>query len=519
MKLPLTPSVCLLIALSLGQELPCPINLSVNISDGSPVPGGIEKDNVTYPQKDIFTSGGVIWGCVCNFRKCIRKCCAQNETKVHGQCVKDIIHPFEVIFYEEKEVTSVAHLDDFFIIYGSNKCDSNFSRYSPDSGADIFMQPNGKLLFHEEDSDPTYFDPQDYCLDVFNNESSAFLCDRPDPVEDMRVVNLLGMIISMPFLLLTFLVYVILPETSLHRRALMSYVLTLLVGYILLVTVQLNDNTVPNTLCHVLGYSIIFFFTVSFFWMNVMCIDMWLAFSGIRGFNGKKSAEKKRFIIYCLYAWGVPLLHILTVFLLNTYGDERSAYHPQLGYRKCFVEDGLPNLLYFYLPMAIVIVINIILFILTTIRIQKAKRETSMLKHTDSKRHSYEDDKQKFNLYLKLMLAMGINWSMELISWVVTWKINKSPTWIWYLTDFTNAIYGVVIFFLFVFKKKIWRSLKKRYYVWVGKPHLAHAMSTSASNRGTRTSNFSTTESGVNTDYRLSDIRNVKEEERALNRH
>ncbi|CAH1179454.1 unnamed protein product [Phaedon cochleariae] len=465
-------------------------------------------------------------------RSCIKKCCPEKHVLKNKVCTFSD-DEFELkVFSGIQEISNSTDESTFevFIEFSSNSTYTNCDggkvlKLSPKFAEEdhFYLQENGSLLKPNDEVLPMVL-PQFYCLETFvtplGSELSALVCYMPDNLEVVPDTHfLIGMIISMPFLLLTFLVYVILPETSLHRRALMSYVLTLLVGYILLVTVQLNDNTVPNTLCHVLGYSIIFFFTVSFFWMNVMCIDMWLAFSGIRGFNGKKSAEKKRFIIYCLYAWGVPLLHILTVFLLNTYGDERSAYHPQLGYRKCFVEDGLPNLLYFYLPMAIVIVINIILFILTTIRIQKAKRETSMLKHTDSKRHSYEDDKQKFNLYLKLMLAMGINWSMELISWVVTWKINKSPTWIWYLTDFTNAIYGVVIFFLFVFKKKIWRSLKKRYYVWVGKPHLAHAMSTSASNRGTRTSNFSTTESGVNTDYRLSDIRNVKEEERALNRH
>ncbi|KAJ8952185.1 hypothetical protein NQ318_022635 [Aromia moschata] len=243
-----------------------------------------------------------------------------------------------------------------------------------------------------------------------------------------------GMLISMPFLLVTFIVYAILPESNLHRKALMFYVLSLLFAYIFLVTVQLHDGKFSDGICHTLGYLVIFFFLASFFWMNVMCIDMWLAFSG-------------------------------------------SIHMPSGSYIESSTVDGIPNLLYFYGPMAVITLINIVLFILTAVKIQKVKKETSMLKHSDSKRHSYEADKQnfarrltkktdtlrRFNLYLKLLFAMGINWSMEIISWAIIWKMGTSvPHYIWYLTDFCNAMYGVFIFFIFVFKKKIWRSLKKR---------------------------------------------------------
>lgn len=69
----------------------------------------------------------------------------------------------------------------------------------------------------------------------------------------------------------------------------------------------------------------------------------------------------------------------------------------------------------------------------------------------------------RFKLYMKLMMGMGVNWSMEIVSWAVIWaNNNETPDEIWYLTDFCNALYGVFIFFIFVFKKKTWNSLKKR---------------------------------------------------------
>ncbi|KAJ8966163.1 hypothetical protein NQ317_014128 [Molorchus minor] len=260
------------------------------------------------------------------------------------------------------------------------------------------------------------------------------------------------------------------------------------------------------------------FFIASFFWMNVMCIDMWLAFSGIRGFAGQRNAEKKRFLLYCLYACGMPTLHVLLVLMLNHLGDETKTYYPGIGKKKMFSGriiiqrmisiDGIPSLLYFYGPMAVLIAVNVVLFVLTAVKIQKVKKETSMLKHSDNKRHSYEDDKQKFNLYLKLMFAMGVNWSMEVISWAFIWKMGTQvPTYIWYLTDFCNALYGVFIFFIFVFKKKIWRNLKKRYYLFAGKPHLAHSLTTTQTTRS-----ISTADTMVNNDHRLSEFKNGREE-------
>ncbi|XP_072397059.1 G-protein coupled receptor Mth2-like isoform X9 [Diabrotica undecimpunctata] len=472
----------------------------VDITDGSRDGDNIIKDGITYTPQHYFTIGPSVKGCICDIVVCVRKCCAEGETMnmTSKKCVSSYNDSFT-----KYSVYSIIHVPDNTI------CTDVETRIN--LGSD-FKIVDGVMLWEDIE-----FDIDHYCVIKQGEEYFALGCITfPTPID--AIISGLGMIISMPFLLLTFLVYLLLPERNLHRRALMSYVFTLLAAYITLVTIQLYSGQFPDTTCHVLGYLIIFFFLVSFFWMNVMCVDMWLAFSGMRTFLSKKTAERKRFIIYCIYAWGMPIIHVVLVFLINTYGNTVAGYHPQIGVKRCFLGEGMPTFYYFYLPMAILIGINITLFILTTVRIQKIKRETSMLKQTDSRRHTYEDDKQKFNLYLKLMFAMGINWITELVSWAVDLIFSDTPAFVWYITDFTNAMYGLLIFLIFVFKKKIWRSLKKKYYICIGKPHLAHSMTTSSA-RGTRTSNYSTTDTAVSTDYRLSDMKNGKiPEESALNR-
>ena len=66
----------------------------------------------------------------------------------------------------------------------------------------------------------------------------------------------------------------------------------------------------------------------------------------------------------------------------------------------------------------------------------------------------------RFNLYLKLFIVMGISWSMEPISWLLEKKV---PKYVFYLTDLTNTLQGLIIFLIFVWKDKIKRLLIKRF--------------------------------------------------------
>lgn len=48
---------------------------------------------------------------------------------------------------------------------------------------------------------------------------------------------------------------------------------------------------------------------------------------------------------------------------------------------------------------------------------------------------------------------------MEIISWL----FKSAPDYVWYLTDLTNTLQGLIIFIIFVWKKKIKRLLLKRF--------------------------------------------------------
>lgn len=60
---------------------------------------------------------------------------------------------------------------------------------------------------------------------------------------------------------------------------------------------------------------------------------------------------------------------------------------------------------------------------------------------------------------------MGVNWSMEVISWAVEWKLKTVPKEAFIVTDFCNALYGVFIFFIFVCNKEKQKKIQKWYVI------------------------------------------------------
>ena len=88
------------------------------------------------------------------------------------------------------------------------------------------------------------------------------------------------MVISFPFLLVTFFIYGWIPELrNVHGRSLMSYVGSLMFLFIFLILVQLDDSMFSGSFyCKFSGYGTYFCAILCFFWLNVMCYDIWSTF-------------------------------------------------------------------------------------------------------------------------------------------------------------------------------------------------------------------------------------------------
>lgn len=68
-------------------------------------------------------------------------------------------------------------------------------------------------------------------------------------------------------------------------------------------------------------------------------------------------------------------------------------------------------------------------------------------------------DKAQFMMNTKLFIVMGITWVLELLS---ACFYNRSRVFIWIISDSFNVLLGVLVFLIFVFKKRVWEEILQK---------------------------------------------------------
>lgn len=141
------------------------------------------------------------------------------------------------------------------------------------------------------------------------------------------------MIISIPFLLITLIVYLLFPELhNLHGKCFMCYLLSLMIGYLTLSYVNIAKPHL-GWLCTTLGYVAYISFMSAFLWLNVISFDLWRNFSSMS--RSCRKNGRKTFIFYSLYSWGATALFTLLCFTL----DQTDIYFkPAIGFESCFLQ-------------------------------------------------------------------------------------------------------------------------------------------------------------------------------------
>lgn len=266
------------------------------------------------------------------------------------------------------------------------------------------------------------------------------------------------MIISLPFLLITFIVYACLPKLrNLHGKCLMSYTFALMVLYVGLVWINSqNDSIESNSFeCVFFGYQILFGIKLCFFWLNCMCYEIWSSFkTEMRTTYGDQRQFKK----YCIYAFGVPVVFTLTVLLIDSTTFVPVEYRPEIGTNRCWVKESiLVESIYVYIPMSLILTANIIIYSITAFKITKFQKQKRS--KNQQKNQKMDADKDQFFIYLKLFLMSGASWIAESISFFM------GQNYIFYVTDFLNCLQGVIIFILFVCKKNVRQMISEK-WVW-----------------------------------------------------
>ncbi|TMW43890.1 hypothetical protein DOY81_011030 [Sarcophaga bullata] len=120
-------------------------------------------------------------------------------------------------------------------------------------------------------------------------------------------------------------------------------------------------------------------------------------------------------------------------------------------------------LVYFFTPILIIIAANTGMFVMTALKIHRVQREMARIMAREDSTRNLRNERDRFGLFLRLFLVMGVTWSLEIMSYFV--GSDKPWSKIFYAADICNAIQGFLIFMLFVMKKKVKQLITNRYSV------------------------------------------------------
>lgn len=140
-----------------------------------------ETDLNYYKEEDRFWENGTLWGCICNVKTCIRKCCENGESLFGNLC------------FNANSSISVDHLKDLgyklkngdHMVYSDLHCDAtrNFYKIFFDK---FDFHPNGTIYISEID---TNYDVENYCMDKIklinkrDERLGVFVCGQSDMSE------------------------------------------------------------------------------------------------------------------------------------------------------------------------------------------------------------------------------------------------------------------------------------------------------------------------------------------------
>ena len=253
----------------------------------------------------------------------------------------------------------------------------------------FYLLQNGSL-YHEE-----YGTTDDFCLDntfdqfgqvveialkclkgqdIVEIKHSEGFVDEPESLDQyfsfLRLCNTISGCISCLFLIITFLVYIFVPElNNLHGKIVISNVFSIffLTAYLLLV--YNFSHLLPHLACKVAGY-FGYFFTISMFsWMTIMSFDLCWTF--MRAKVPRRGSALVKFVIYSAVAWGSSAATTLWIILADQIMEEendnqrRFFTKPNVGKLKCFLQDDAQGI-FLHLPCMFLMMINIIFFTITT---------------------------------------------------------------------------------------------------------------------------------------------------------
>ena len=197
--------------------------------------------------------------------------------------------------------------------------------------------------------------------------------------------------------------------------------------------------------CTAAAILMVYGFFGSFIWMNVIAVDIWLVFRQSSTFS-HLDEEERSLTLHYFVGWGIPLL-LVGLSLGMNYSDIDERFRPEFGGPRCWYTQRYAMLIYFGVPVALPIILNILFFIHSSINLRKALN-TSAATSKNQTRH--------FTIYVRLFIIMGITWIFGFIS-AFTDELVLQIIFV-----ILNSLQGLFLFISFVCNQAVLSEMRKK---------------------------------------------------------
>ncbi|XP_071956956.1 uncharacterized protein [Antedon mediterranea] len=279
------------------------------------------------------------------------------------------------------------------------------------------------------------------CLTSVENEISY---------DVQTIISVVGCILSLFALALTFIVYSLLPSLrTLPGKSIMSLTVALFAAQFILTFGAGQTNN--SIFCTLIAVTMHFFWLASFFWMSVLAYDVSKTFNNTH--NRNASDDRKSFTKYSVKAWGIPFAIVVICFILSL--NVKSLDFEYGSTSSCWISNYVVSLIIFGGPVLSAVCLNMFFFA----RMVHGVRGTMKTSATLRKRVSTAQSYSELKIYLKITSLMGFSWIFGFIATFTGAEI------LWYFFIVLCSLQGVFIFMSFVCNARVYGLLREKYQI------------------------------------------------------
>ncbi|XP_050081164.1 probable G-protein coupled receptor Mth-like 14 [Anopheles maculipalpis] len=411
----------------------------------------------------------------------IRKCCPKGESLTNEYSHYVSCRPNAPSTRLPPAIVAQFYQDCIEDLEEDIELDVRFGNPCPSEGAmvtfgertndTLYIIQNGSLLVIYSINDYDVYDT--YCLDYDREDGTllGYVCPSEvrimvDLVKGQLFLLTICLIVAIPGLLVTALLYIIIPQLhDLHGRALALNCVNFAIALLLECFFQYRNRGKRMLMDDmVLENYAEYFILATFFWLLVNCANncfhAWYYVPKGKKFNIRE--ENQRFAVYAVFAQLIPLLIVL-------------------GYST--TPSGMPAIKhYLFIPIGVTLGLGFICLLVTLVGLQRLKESYYHCHEvryrlwvegrTDEVCKFVPVSGRKVNkvIYMSkytvpLFFVMGIIWTVMAVTYYSTYELP-----IFY--DILFGFQGILIFIIFVCMPRPWDTIKRwfvseNYCVWM----------------------------------------------------